>query len=97
VKTTVVNVRREPCDVSIMRPGPWGNPHHVGLCRRCGRTHTRAEAIALYRAETHAELASGQLRREELEVLRGKRLGCVCAPLACHGDVLVDLLGEAMT
>jgi len=29
-----------------------------------------------------------------LEPLRGKRLGCWCKPLPCHGDVIVELLGE---
>jgi len=28
----------------------------------------------------------------DLEKLRGKRLGCWCAPQACHGDVLLELL-----
>ena len=32
-----------------------------------------------------------------LEVLRGKRLGCWCAPLPCHGDVLLELLHLAQT
>ena len=27
-----------------------------------------------------------------LEELRGKRLGCGCAPRPCHGDVLVEIL-----
>ena len=27
-----------------------------------------------------------------LEELRGRRLGCWCAPRRCHGDVLVELL-----
>ena len=38
------------------------------------------------------------MKREEFDVditrsgLRGKRLGCVCKPKACHGDVLVELI-----
>ena len=30
--------------------------------------------------------------RPSLEPLRGKVLGCYCKPLACHGDVIVELL-----
>jgi hypothetical protein len=30
-----------------------------------------------------------------LEELRSKRLGCWCAPKACHGDVLIELLDRA--
>jgi hypothetical protein len=26
-----------------------------------------------------------------LHEIRGQRLGCFCAPLACHGDVLAEL------
>lgn len=29
-----------------------------------------------------------------LETLRGERLGCYCRPLTCHGDVLIEILGE---
>ncbi len=32
---------------------------------------------------------------QSLEELRGKRLGCWCAPKACHGDVLIQLLDGA--
>lgn len=27
----------------------------------------------------------------DLHELKGKTLGCWCAPLACHGDVLAEL------
>lgn len=30
--------------------------------------------------------------RERVQALRGKRLGCFCAPLPCHGQVIVDYL-----
>ncbi len=30
----------------------------------------------------------------DLKRLRGKRLGCWCKPKPCHGDVLLELLGE---
>ncbi len=29
-----------------------------------------------------------------LTELAGKRLGCYCKPLPCHGDVLLKLLAE---
>jgi hypothetical protein len=32
--------------------------------------------------------------RPDFEPLRGKRLACWCAPLPCHGDVIVEMLGE---
>jgi hypothetical protein len=83
---TVVNVRRGESkgpryDVYIGRPSKWGNPYHIG------QDGTRGETIAKYRAYilTRPDLLA------ELGELRGKRLGCWCAPLPCHGDVLAEL------
>lgn len=82
-KTTVVNCRRDPYDIFIGRPGKWGNPFKIGL------QGTREEVIARFRDYF---LASPHLK--DIEELRGKRLGCYCKPKACHGDVLLELLGE---
>ncbi|MCE5309666.1 MAG: DUF4326 domain-containing protein [Acidobacteriales bacterium] len=92
--TRVVNLRREPYDVYIGRPGrgqkgPWGNPFTLG------RDGDRAAVLAKYRRWllSHPELVE-RARRE----LKGKTLGCFCKPLACHGDVLAELIdggGEA--
>jgi uncharacterized protein DUF4326 len=80
--TRVVHCKRDRYDVYIGRPSKWGNPYVIG------RDGTRAQVIAKYRAWL--------LRRPELVAalseLRGKVLGCWCAPLPCHGDVLVDLI-----
>lgn len=32
--------------------------------------------------------------QEDIDELRGKILGCFCKPAPCHGDVLVELLGQ---
>jgi uncharacterized protein DUF4326 len=82
VATRVVHCRRDRYDVYIGRPSKWGNPYVIG------RDGTREQVIAKYRAWV--------LRRPELVAalpeLRGKVLGCWCAPQPCHGDVLVDLV-----
>ena len=78
-RTTVVNVRTSQYDVYIGRPSQWGNPFHIG------RDGTRAEVIAKYRAYAR------RFARSELAKLKGKRLGCYCHPLPCHGDVLAEL------
>ena len=57
----------------------WGNP----FARR-----PRALAILAYEDWIRAQ---PQLI-VELPKLRGKRLGCWCAPMACHGDVLAKLV-----
>ncbi|MGD9843920.1 MAG: DUF4326 domain-containing protein [Variibacter sp.] len=67
--------------VYIGRPSKWGNPFVIG------RDGSRAEVIAKYRAWIVAQPAL----MNSLDELRGRDLVCWCAPLACHGDVLIDL------
>ena len=82
--TRVVNMRAEPCTVYIGRPSKWGNPFKVYPIG--GRT--REQSISQYR-----EWIQGQPELlAALPELAGQRLGCYCAPLPCHGDVLVELL-----
>ena len=78
----VVHCKREPYDVYIGRPGPWGNPFKIG------RDGTREEVIQLYEMWL---LERPELVARAKEELRGKRLGCFCAPDACHGDVLLRI------
>lgn len=82
--TEVVNLRNAPYDVLIARPSKWGNPFQIG------RDGTREEVIKMY--EVHVRRRPDLLAA--LPELVGKRLGCHCKPLACHGDVLVKLLKE---
>jgi hypothetical protein len=79
--TRVVHWRREACDVRIDRPSIWGNPFRIGP------DGTRHQVIQKYRAWilTQPHLLA------RLPELRGKVLGCWCAPQACHGDVLAEL------
>jgi hypothetical protein len=78
----VVHCQKEPFDVYIGRPGPYGNPFRIG------RDGTREEVIAKYKAllETDTEL------QKAVRLLKGKVLGCWCKPLPCHGDVIVEWL-----
>lgn len=80
----VVHCKREQYDVYIGRPSKWGNPFTIG------RDGTREEVIAKYKEWVlyNADLMG------DLITLKGKVLGCWCAPQACHGDVLVELANE---
>jgi hypothetical protein len=81
MKTRVVNLRKEPYDIYIGRPSKWGNPFLIG------KDGTREEVIKKYKdwfMET--DLIT------EINELKGKRLGCYCKPLSCHGDFLVSLI-----
>jgi hypothetical protein len=68
-------------DAALHRP-----PEQMGKPVR-HRTGSRADVIAKYRAwiVTQSELMNA------LDELRGRDLVCWCAPLACHGNVLIEL------
>jgi hypothetical protein len=85
--TSCVHFKKEQFDVYIGRPSPYENPfsHKDGTLAKF-RVGSRAEAIASFRA--WAPKQPGFI--EKVKYLRGKRLGCWCHPLACHGDVWVD-------
>ena len=65
----------------------WGNPFPL---QRNATPEERAEAIAKY----EAHLRSTPDLIAALPELRGKVLGCWCAPEACHGDVLARLVDQ---
>ena len=68
-----------------IRGSKWGNPF-IMADESDGE---RERVIDAYRDW----IASQPELMASLEELRGKRLGCWCAPRRCHGDVLVELLG----
>lgn len=83
---SVMNIHHKGAkfDVFVGRPSKWGNPFMIG------RDGSRKEVIAKYEAwliqQPHLMLA--------LPDLRGKALGCFCAPLPCHADVLDRLANQ---
>lgn len=84
--TGLVVHRRQPHDIYIGRPSKWGNPFAIG------RDGDRQQVIAKFRAWVVEQ--PGLMA--DLHELRGKRLGCFCAPLACHGDVLAELANDPL-
>jgi len=81
VATKAVNMKTEAFDVRIDRETKWGNPFVIG-------THgDRSEVIEKFREW----LPTQDHLKNSLGELRGKRLGCHCKPLACHGDILAEL------
>ena len=82
--TLVVHCKRAPYDVYIGRPSLWGNPFTIG------RDGSREDVIEKYRGW----LEGNDLLLAALPVLRGKVLGCWCAPKACHGDVLAAMANK---
>ena len=80
--TKVVHCKKEKYDVYIGRPSKWGNPFEIG------KDGTRKEVIEKYRKY----VLSNKELMNSLHELEGKTLGCWCKPLACHGDVLLELI-----
>lgn len=81
----VLNSRhgRPPRDaIYIGRPSKWGNPFVIG------RDGTRDDVVRKYQEWLLAQPNLVSAARQEL---RGRDLLCFCAPLACHGDVLLEL------
>ena len=84
----VRNIRKGGhADVYVGRPSKWGNPfplpnHHSH--------EERIKVIEKYKLwlQTQPNLLAA------LPELKGKTLGCWCAPLPCHGDVLAELSNE---
>lgn len=66
--------------VYIGRPTKWGNPFKAGV------DGPRSVVIQKYRDYL---FTSGLIN--DIHELQGCDLVCFCKPLACHGDVLLDL------
>jgi hypothetical protein len=77
----VVHYKKAKYDVYCARPSKWGNPYIIGV------HGNRSEVIAKYK---HWLLNNPDLMIQ-LSELKGKILGCWCAPLPCHCDVLAEL------
>lgn len=82
-RTVAVNKYHEDYDVDIMRPSIWGNPFRIGL------HGNREEVIQMFKERVSKQPHLIKLAKEKL---KGKRLGCCCKPLPCHGDVWAEIV-----
>ena len=81
----VLNKRVSQGGTYIGRPSKFGNPFVIG------QHGSRADVIARYETWLLSQPALVEAAKREL---RGKSLVCWCAPLACHGDVLLRNANE---
>jgi hypothetical protein len=94
-ETVVANIKEHPALIAwakdekvyvrIDRQSAWGNPFVLN------DDGTREEVIENYR-EHFLRYKPSLL--ESLSSLRGKVLGCWCAPEPCHGNVLIAALED---
>ena len=81
---SVVNIKNNPSELDyiyIGRPSKWGNPFVIG------RDGNRDEVVRKYLYY----ILEDQNLLNDLHEIKGKNLGCYCAPQLCHGDVLIVL------
>ncbi len=76
-----VNGERFPKKASV-----FCNPFKIS------KTESREQVIERYRKYIMARLEKEHELRNQLQQLKGKRLGCWCHPEPCHGDVLLSLI-----
>lgn len=72
----------QPHDIYVGRPSQWGNPYKIDS------ETDRSTAIRLYRLHL---MSDPQMMDAARMQLRGKTLGCHCAPLPCHADILAEV------
>jgi Domain of unknown function (DUF4326) len=66
----------------------WANPFKIK------KDGTLQEVLEKYRVYMRNRLLTEPELRLQLKNLNGKKLGCWCKPQPCHGDVLLELMGE---
>jgi hypothetical protein len=88
----IVHCKRDPYDVYVGRPSIYGNSfsHKDGTAAKY-KVATVEEAITRYEAWLLAQPGLVALVKREL---RGKTLGCWCAPKLCHASVLARIANE---
>lgn len=72
--------------VYIGRPSPFGNPFEIG------KDGSRQDVIDKYREYFHRKIKTSPGFKKDVKKLLGHALVCWCAPLPCHGQVIVGWL-----
>lgn len=81
----VVHCKKDKFDIYIGRPSKYGNPYEIG------KDGNRTEVIQKYKEWIYN---NPKLLDEIRKDLKGKILGCWCAPLPCHGDILSEIANQ---
>lgn len=94
----VVDLRVEPCDVYIGRPGRgrdgyFGNPFRLSDARD---PVERDKILAQFSEWFDRRVSTDAGYAQRVLDLRGKRCGCFCKPLPCHGDVMARWVSGAL-
>lgn len=90
MKGVVVHCKRSEYGVLIDRTTIYGNP----FVMQRGRKGERERVMQAFEGYARKRIERDPEFREAVKALLGRVLGCWCAPLACHGDVLLKLAEE---
>lgn len=74
-------------NTAVGEPGWLGNPYKAS-------TYGRRTCIRRFKADFEKRIEEDTEFREAVEDLRGKTLACWCVPKPCHGEVILDYLGD---
>lgn len=90
ITPVLINRHKGEFDIYIGRGTIWGNPHPIDL----GQGISRSVSIEMYREHLYSCLEDGRILISDVLNLSGKRIGCSCAPLPCHGNVIIEVFNE---
>lgn len=65
----------------------WCNPYKIG------KDGDRDEVLKKYEKHLRDMLKNSEMIKK-LKALKGKNLGCWCAPEKCHGDTLLEIINN---
>lgn len=94
----IVNMRAKPYDVYIGRAGKgrdgyFGNPFQLTNYRD---QVERARVLSQFTEWFNSRVVADAEYAQRVLNLRGRRCGCFCKPLPCHGDVMALWVENAM-
>jgi hypothetical protein len=90
ITPVLVNRHKGEFDIYIGRGTIWGNPHPIDL----GQGISRLVSIEMYREHLYECIEDGRITINDILSLSGKRIGCSCTPLPCHGNVIIEVFNE---
>jgi hypothetical protein len=82
---------RDMTETPIGQDGWLGNPYRI---KSAGGDYTRAESIDRFEDVFADRFEDDPAFRVAIQALAGDRLGCYCAPKACHGDVIAKYIHQ---
>ena len=70
------------------KDSPFCNPFKIG------KNSLRDEVIKKYKEYILIKIEKEPELKNELILMKGKKLGCWCHPESCHGDILLELINS---